>query len=84
MSDTNFDTDSALTAFQARKALLEVAQSEALKEEYSLVSEACTPEDLQYIIELAWRHQFDDDRSAFKRDIAQLQVQVSERAMDIS
>ena len=49
MSDTNFDTDSALTAFQARKALLEVAQSEALKEEYSLVSEACTPEDLQYI-----------------------------------
>jgi hypothetical protein len=78
------DPDSALTHVEARAVLLEIAESEALKEEFSLVSDSCTSDDLKEIVDLAWRHQFEDDRSGFKKDIKKLQEHVCDRAMENS
>jgi len=43
------------------------------------VSAAFEPDDYEQIIGLAWRHQFNDDRSKFKREIRELQEHVSQR-----
>jgi hypothetical protein len=80
----NGDSDSAeaaLSLSKARAVLLEIAQDETLREDFSLISDFITPNDLQQIIELAWRHQFDDDRSEFKKAIGKLQEHVCAKAM---
>ena len=38
--------------------------------------------DYQAVIDIAWRHQFNDDRPNFKRDIRELQQHVSRRALE--
>lgn len=40
-------------------------------------------EDYEQLIALAWRHQFDDDRTKFKRELRQLQVHVTQRIIDL-
>ena len=40
------------------------------------MSAAFEPDDYEQIIALAWRHQFNDDRSKFKREIRELQEHV--------
>ena len=47
--------------------------------DYRTVSAAFEPDDYEQIIGLAWRHQFNDDRSKFKREIRELQEHVSQR-----
>lgn len=61
----------------ALAALREVAAEGAMQKEFPLATELFTSEDQQHLIALAWRHQFDTDRSRFKREIRHLQDQIS-------
>jgi len=63
----------------ALEALLEVAREPDIVSDYRTVSAAFEPDDYEQIIALAWRHQFNDDRSRFKREIRELQEHVSQR-----
>ena len=40
-------------------------------------------EDYEQLIALAWRHQFDDDRTKFKRELRELQAHVTQRILDL-
>jgi hypothetical protein len=74
---TNDDAGHARTG--ALEALLDVAQDLDIVGDYRTVSAAFEPDDYEQIIGLAWRHQFNDDRSKFKREIRELQEHVSQR-----
>lgn len=62
----------------ALAALQEVAET-ADAEQYGLAIESFEPDDYEEIVRLAWRYQFDDDRSKFKRELRELQEHVSDR-----
>ena len=74
---TNDDAGHARTG--ALEALLDVAQDLDIVGDYRTVSAAFEADDYEQIIRLAWRHQFNDDRSKFKREIRELQEHVSQR-----
>jgi hypothetical protein len=62
----------------ALAALREVANDADLQKQYGIAVASFEREDYEELIALAWRYQFDDDRSKFKRDIRALQEHVSE------
>lgn len=64
----------------ALEALKEVAD-EADRSAYGMAMDSFEPEDYEQIISLAWRHQFDDDRSKFKQQVRELQTHVSDRIL---
>lgn len=64
----------------ALSALREVAAT-ADRKAYALAIDSFEPEDYDEIVRLAWRYQFDDDRSKFKRELRELQTHVSERIL---
>jgi hypothetical protein len=74
---TNDDAGHGRTG--ALEALLDVAQEPDIVSDYRTVTAAFDPADYEQIIALAWRHQFNDDRSKFKREIRELQEHVSQR-----
>jgi hypothetical protein len=74
---TNDDAGRGRTG--ALEALLDVAQDLDIAGDYRTVSGSFRPDDYDQIIGLAWRHQFNDDRSRFKREIRELQEHVSQR-----
>ncbi len=63
----------------ALAALLEAAQSADTERFGRPLLDSFESDDYQDIIDLAWRYQFDDDRSKFKGDFRRLQQHVSER-----
>jgi hypothetical protein len=73
-------------AGQGRKgalaALDEVANDPGIIEQFGIPAAAFQNEDYQQLIALAWRHQFDDDRTKFKRELRELQEHVSQRILD--
>jgi hypothetical protein len=80
MSD---DTDEgAQTLEGAREVLLRVAASPEIASDHTEIAAACDLKTLQRIADLAWRHQFEDDRNPFKRDIRELQEHVVRLAID--
>jgi hypothetical protein len=66
----------------ALAALEEVATSPEMVKQFGISTAAFRDEDYQQLIALAWRHQFDDDRTKFKRDLRELQVHVTQRILD--
>ena len=64
----------------ALAALEEVAET-ADRAQFGIAIESFTDEDYEQIVGLAWRYQFDDDRSKFKRELRELQEHVSERIL---
>jgi hypothetical protein len=64
----------------ALSALREVAEA-ADRARFALAIDSFEANDYEEIVRLAWRHQFDDDRSKFKRELRQLQEHVSERIL---
>lgn len=72
--DTGHGRDGALSA------LREVAES-ADRTRFGLAIDSFEPDDYNEVVSLAWRYQFDDDRSKFKRDLRELQTHVSERIL---
>jgi hypothetical protein len=65
----------------ALAALQEVAQDPAMRNEYRVAIDSFLPSDYEQLITLAWRYQFDDDRSKYKRELRELQEHVSERIL---
>ncbi len=66
----------------ALAALNEVADDPEMIEQFGIPAAAFQDEDYQQLIALAWRHQFDYDRSKFKRELRELQEHVSQRTLD--
>jgi len=65
----------------ALAALREASQDPRLMSQFRAAEASFEPEDYEQIITLAWRYQFDDDRSRFKRELRELQQQVSRRIL---
>lgn len=66
----------------ALAALREVAEDDDLTQQFGVAVASFEPDDYEQIIALCWRYQFDDDRSKFKRELRELQEQVSQRILD--
>lgn len=64
----------------ALAALHEVAEDPAMSD-FVIAAASFEPEDYEHLINLAWRYQFDDDRTKFKRELRELQEQVSQRIL---
>lgn len=62
----------------ALAALQEIAQDADMRKQYGVAVDAFEPQDYEHLVALAWRYQFDDDRSKFKRELRELQQHVSE------
>lgn len=67
----------------ALAALREVATDPEIVKQFGIPAAAFQDEDYQQLIALAWRHQFDDDRSKFKRELRDLQAHVTQRILDL-
>ncbi|MGO4359324.1 hypothetical protein AB4Y83_01355 [Terrabacter sp. RAF57] len=61
-------------------ALREVADA-ADRRQFGLAIDSFEQGDYDEIVSLAWRYQFDDDRSKFRRELRELQSHVSERIL---
>jgi hypothetical protein len=66
----------------ALAALNEVAAEPEMIKQFGIPAAAFQEEDYEQLIALAWRHQFDDDRSKFKRELRELQTHVTPRILD--
>lgn len=64
----------------ALEALREAA-AEADRQAFGVAMNSFEAEDYDEIVALAWRYQFDDDRSKFKRELRELQEHVSARIL---
>jgi hypothetical protein len=82
MTDQHDDSDSTLSLAEARLVLTEIANSPEMRQEHAEVVDFCDARVLQDIVQFAWRHQFSDDRSGFKKDISTLQQYVADKAME--
>jgi hypothetical protein len=83
MTDDEDDDDNAGQGRDgALKALYEAADDPQLRTQYAIAIAAFEPADYEHLIALAWRYQFDDDRTHFKRDLRKLQEHVSQRILD--
>ena len=60
-------------------ALVEASQDRDILADYRTIANAFDDEDYRTIIDLAWRHQFDNERLHFKREIRELQQYVCSR-----
>lgn len=78
---TNDDADAGRSSAGALEALFDVAQEPGIINDYRSVAAVFGPDDYEQIIALAWRHQFNDDRSKFKREIRELQENISQRVI---
>jgi hypothetical protein len=66
----------------ALAALNEVANDPHIIRLFGSAASAFQEEDYDQLIALAWRHQFDEDRTKFKRELRELQEHVSQRILD--
>lgn len=66
----------------ARQVLAEVARSRDMYQSHLPISEHCDDRVLHTIVDLAWRHQFSEERYGFKKKVRELQEYVARRALD--
>jgi hypothetical protein len=66
----------------ALAALNEVADDPEVIQLFGGAASAFQEEDYRQLIALAWRHQFDEDRTKFKRELRELQEHLSQRILD--
>lgn len=57
----------------ARSILIEVGTTSEMRSRHPVVAPLCDQDILGKIVDLAWRHQFEEDRYPFKRDIRELE-----------
>ena len=65
----------------ALEALLDVAKELNVINDFPIPNTVFRPQDYEEIIAIAWRHQFNEDRSKFKKDIRELEQHVSPRIL---
>ena len=63
----------------ALAALLDVAQDSGLREEMDTARAVFSPEDFEALIAIAWRHQFETDRSHFIREMKELRREIVQK-----
>jgi hypothetical protein len=66
----------------ALAALNEVAADLEVIKQFGDPAAAFEPADYEQLISLAWRHQFEIDRTKFKRELRGLQEHVNQRILD--
>lgn len=76
-------TDSGHGRAGALEAMLEASQDSDVVSDYRTIAGAFTDDDYKTIVDIAWRHQFNEERLNFKRDIRELQQDVSRRAVEL-
>ena len=64
----------------ALAALHEVAEDPEMSD-FAIAAASFEADDYKQLISLAWRYQFDDDRTKFKRELRELQEHVSYRIL---
>lgn len=74
--DTGQSRDGALAA------LREVANDPLHEHEYKLARASFAPEDYEELIALAWRHQFETDRTKFKRQFRDMEGRIRQRILN--
>jgi len=67
----------------ALTALREVATSPEMIKQFGISAAAFQDEDYEQLMAIAWRHQFDEDRTKFKRELRELQAHVTQRILDL-
>lgn len=75
------EPDEASQGRQGALSALQEAAAAADRSKFGLAIDSFEPEDYEQIIALAWRHQFEEDRSKFKRELRELQNHVSEQIL---
>ncbi|MGX1769502.1 hypothetical protein ACWIE7_14530 [Dietzia sp. NPDC055343] len=78
MSDENTEASHAREG--ALAALREVAATSS-RSKFGTAMDSFEEADYEEIVRLAWRYQFDEDRSKFKRELRALQEHVSGRIL---
>ena len=76
--------DNTGDSVHGREGALEALKEAAAKTDrkrFGLAIDSFEDEDYEQLITLAWRYQFDADRSKFKREVRELQEHVSERIL---
>lgn len=66
----------------ALAALNEVVADRDIVRRFGAPADAFEAEDYKQLIALAWRHQFDEDRSKFKRELREMQEHLGPRILD--
>ena len=79
---TNPDSGASLGKSGALAAMIEASEDADIANDYRSIARGFDPDDYKAIIDIAWRHQFNDDRLNFKRDVRELQQDVGRRALD--
>jgi len=67
----------------AHEAMLNASQDADIVSDYRTIAGAFVDDDYKAIVDIAWRHQFNLERLNFKRDIRELQQDVSRRAVEL-
>ena len=66
----------------AREVLVDLARSREMQADHAPISEYCDDKVLHSIVDVAWRHQFSEDRYGFKKEVRELEEYVVHRALD--
>lgn len=75
------ETDEAGHGRHGALAALKEAAETADRAQFGTAIDSFEAADYEQIVRLAWRYQFDDDRSKFKRELRDLQEHVSEQIL---
>lgn len=63
-------------AFEVLKA---AAAERDIYGDYRTIADTFTDEEYRHLVTLAWRHQFNDDRYQFKRELREMQQYICDR-----
>lgn len=66
----------------ALEAILEVAREREVINDFRIANAVFEAEDYEQLIAIAWRHQFSEDRSRFKRELRDLEQHVRPRILE--
>lgn len=79
MGVENSDNSDTPAMEGALEALLEVARASDVENDWPIPTKVFTRGDYEVIIRAAWRHQFNQDRSSFKKSVRDLEEQLVPR-----
>lgn len=79
---TDADSEASHGKAGALAAMLEASEDADIANDYRSIAHGFDADDYQAIIDISWRHQFNDDRLDFKREVRELQQDVSRRALE--
>ena len=82
MSPDPDDLDDVQSREGARAVLLALSKEDGIRRDYAIIVNFCDDAMLQAVVDMAWRHQFSEDRYGFKKDVRELAQYVVGKAME--